>query len=64
MFGTGIPTKLRCLRYGIKKQGAYFVVKRPYGIIYRTKANQLIELIHEELYYRNNRCVDKNKQYC
>jgi len=51
MFGTGIPTKLRCIRYGVKKQGAYYIVKRPYGIVCHTKANQLIELIHEEHQY-------------
>ncbi len=47
MFGTGIPTKLRCIRYGVKKQGAYFVVKRPYGILYHTRANELINTINE-----------------
>ena len=51
MFGTGIPTKLRCIRYAVKKQGAYYIVKRPYGIVYHTKANELIELIHEEHQY-------------
>ena len=51
MFHTGIPTKLRCIRYGVKKQGAYLIARRPYGLIYHTKANQLIELIHEEHQY-------------
>ena len=51
MFHTGIPTKIRCIRYGVKKQGAYYIAKRPYGIVYHTKANQLIELIHEEHQY-------------
>ena len=51
MFGTGIPTKLRCIRYGIKKQGAYYIAKRPYGIVYHTKANEIVELIHEENQY-------------
>ena len=48
MFHTGIPTKIRCIRYGIEKEGAYFVVKRPYGIVYHTKAKEIIEVIHEE----------------
>ena len=51
MFGTGIPTKLRCIRYGIKKQGTYYIAKRPYGIVYHTKANEIVELIHEENQY-------------
>lgn len=51
MFGTGIPTKLRCIRYGIKKQGAYYIAKRPYGIVYHTKANEIVEVIHEENQY-------------
>ena len=51
MFGTGIPTKLRCIRYGIQKQGAYYTAKRPYGIVYHTKVNELINVIHEEHQY-------------
>lgn len=51
MFHTGIPTKIRCIRYGIEKEGAYFVVKRPYGIVYHTKAKEIIEVIHEEHQY-------------
>ena len=51
MFHTGIPTKIRCIRYGIKKQGAYYIAKRPYGVIYHTKANEIVEVIHEEHQY-------------
>ncbi len=59
MFGTGIPTKIRCIRYGVKKQGAYYIVKRPYGIVYHTKANELIETIHEEHQYDALNVKDK-----
>ena len=51
MFHTGIPTKIRCMRYGIKTQGAYFIVKRPYGILYHTRADELINTIYEEHQY-------------
>ena len=51
MFGTGIPTKLRCIIYGVRKQGAYYIAKRPYGIVYHTKANELIDVIHGENQY-------------
>jgi FkbM family methyltransferase len=51
MFHTGIPTKLRCIRYGIKRQGAYYIAKRPYGILYHTRADELINTIYEEHQY-------------
>ena len=51
MFHTGIPTKIRCIRYGIKKQGAYYIAKRPYGILYYQNVTQLIWAIHEEHQY-------------
>ena len=51
MFNTGIPTKLRGIRYGVKKQGEYYMVKRQYGIIYHAKANELIDVIHGEHQY-------------
>ena len=51
MFHTGIPTQLRCIRYGIKRQGAYYIAKRPYGILYHTRADELINTIYEEHQY-------------
>ena len=62
MFGTGIPTKLRCIRYGIKKQGAYYIVKRPYGIIYHTKANELINAINYNEEHQYDALNVKGKQ--
>ena len=60
MFGTGIPTKLRCIIYGVRKHGAYYIAKRPYGIIYHTIASQLIESIHEENQF-NRLSVDRKQ---
>ena len=60
MFGTGIPTKLRCIIYGVRKQGAYYIAKRPYGIVYHTIASQLIESIHEENQF-NRLSVDRKQ---
>jgi FkbM family methyltransferase len=62
MFGTGMPTKLRCIRYGIKKQGAYYIVKRPYGIIYHTKANELINAINYNEEHQYDALNVKGKQ--
>jgi FkbM family methyltransferase len=51
MLHTGIPTKLRCLKYGVKKRGEFYMVKRPYGILYHTRADELINMIYEEHQY-------------
>ena len=51
MFHTGIPTKIRCIKYGVKHKGSYFYVQRPYGVIYHSKANELVEVICEEHQY-------------
>ena len=51
MFNTGIPTKIRSIRYGIKQDGIYYYVRRPYGILYHIEKHQLINAIQEEHQY-------------
>ena len=51
MFNTGIPTKIRSIRYGIKRDGIYYYVRRPYGVLYHTEPHQLINAIQEEHQY-------------
>ncbi|MEM3830502.1 MAG: FkbM family methyltransferase [Conexivisphaerales archaeon] len=59
MFNTGIPTKLRHIRYGVKREGIYYYVKRPYGILYHTDKHEIINAIKEEHQYDSLNVKDK-----
>lgn len=47
----GILTRIRMIRYGIKREGIYYCTKRPYGVLYHTGKHQLIDAIQEEHQY-------------
>ena len=47
----GILTRIRLIRYGIKRDSIYYSVRRPYGVLYHTGKHQIIETIHEEHQY-------------
>ena len=47
----GILTRIRMVRYGIKRGGIYYYALRPYGILYHSEKHQLINAIHEEHQY-------------
>ena len=47
----GILTKCRHILYGIKRDGIYYYVKRPYGTLYHLDKYEILEAIYEEHQY-------------
>ena len=46
-----ILTKIRHISYGIKRDGIYYYVKRPYGVLYHSDKHEILNAIYEEHQY-------------